>query len=35
MVVSADSAVAARKKLDTLPFVSADIVQVELVELTN
>jgi len=35
MVVSVDSAVAARKKVDTLPFVIADIIQIELVELTN
>jgi hypothetical protein len=35
MVVSASSAAAVHERLDTLPFMKAGIMQVELVELTD
>jgi Muconolactone delta-isomerase len=35
MVASADSKVAVQEQLDTLPFMKAGIMQVELVELTG
>jgi hypothetical protein len=35
MVVSADSVAAAQEQLDTLPFMKAGIMQVELVEVTG